>query len=294
MSDEREMTVVESAPETRTVSYAGWSANDLEALRQTVAKDCDEAQFKVFVMAAKRLGLDPFARQIVPIVQGGRMTPQTTIDGLRLIAERTRKYGGQLGPFWCGKDGIWHEAWLDDGPPAAAKVAVIRRDFQEPMWGVARFKSYAKGGTWEKLPDVMIAKVAESLALRKAFPNELSGLYTDVEMSVVEADTPHSGSRSVVPESADHSTPSTQPRQRPAAPARSPQAWNPLADKELRQRLTKLGYRTVSQVQEFMATVGQPASRENAFAVLESIEADAEERAHATDLHEAFSGGVRP
>jgi phage recombination protein Bet len=165
-----------------------WSEADLRALKNTVAKGCDDAQFKVFIMACRRLSLDPFARQIVPITQGGGMTPQVTIDGLRLIAQRTGQYGGQIGPQWCGKDGVWHDVWLDDGPPAAARVAVIRRDFREPMWGVARFKSYAKGGTWNQMPDVMIAKVAESLALRKAFPQELSGVYTGEEMEQARAE----------------------------------------------------------------------------------------------------------
>src|SRR5260221_11403917 len=89
MSNESTALVPFAEPQSIGRAY---TQADLDALRKTIAKDCNEAQFKVFVAAFRRLGLDPFARQIGPIVQGARSTPQVTIDGFRLMAEGTRQH----------------------------------------------------------------------------------------------------------------------------------------------------------------------------------------------------------
>ena len=146
----------------------------------------DDDEFDAFVEQAERLELDPFCRQIYAAKkENGRMQILCTIDGLRIVAERSGKYAGQTPAMWCGPDGVWKDVWLGENPPAACKVGVMRSDFSEPLYAVARFDSYNQGTSyWIGMPDIMISKCAEALALRRAFPARLSGCYSDAEINM--------------------------------------------------------------------------------------------------------------
>lgn len=159
----------------------------VQLIKNTLTKDLSNDELSLFIATCNRLHLDPFAKQAYAIKRGGRMQVQVSIDGFRLVAERTQGYQGQSGPFWCGPDGKWVDVWLQRTPPAAAKVGVYRAGFTEPLWGTATWDAYnqANNPIWAKMGAHMLAKCAESLALRRAFPH-LSGIYSPEEMGQAE------------------------------------------------------------------------------------------------------------
>lgn len=178
-----------------------YGAEQLQLIRDTFAKGATETEFQMFVEVAKRKGLDILSRQIHLVKRWDRKANreiceiQTGIDGYRLMAERTGRYEGQAGPYWCGDDGVWKDVWLAVDPPRAAKVGVWRTGCREPFWAVALYTEYCQtyqdkasgqlkpNPMWAKMPANQLAKCAEALALRKAFPSEMSGIYTSEEMA---------------------------------------------------------------------------------------------------------------
>ena len=159
-----------------------WTPEQAQLISTTIAPGCSPDELKLFAYACQRTGLDPFSRQIYAIKRGGKMTISSGIDGLRSIAERTGQLDGSSS-YWCGEDGVWVDVWLSSKPPAAAKTIIYRKGCAHPFTATARFADFNAGqGLWSKMPSVMIAKCSEAQALRRAFPADLSGVYSTDEM----------------------------------------------------------------------------------------------------------------
>lgn len=180
---------------------SGWTKEQQELIKATVAKGTTDDEFSLFLYTCKKTGLDPLIKQIHAVkrwdsqLQREAMAIQVGIDGYRLTAQRTLEMDGQDGPFWCTEDGEWKDVWTSVKPPAAAKVVVYRKGHSHPYVGIARYEAYVQkkkdglpNSFWARMPDGQLAKCAEALALRKAFPNELGGTHTEDELAHAAGD----------------------------------------------------------------------------------------------------------
>lgn len=182
---------------TSQSSIAHFTPEQHKVLQEQLAPKCSPSELQYFIEVCKITNLSPFTREIYAISRETwnpetqrkepKMSIQVSIDGLRKRAANSGYYDGST-TFWCGEDGKWLEVWLKSTPPSAAKTVVYRKGCGQPFTAVARFDAYKQdfkgklSGLWEKMPDIMIGKCSEALALRKAFPEQTAGLYASEEM----------------------------------------------------------------------------------------------------------------
>jgi phage recombination protein Bet len=170
-----------------------------QIIRDSFANGASDTEFALLMEVARSRRLNPLMRQIhfVKRWDSGKgrevWSVQVSIDGLRAVAERTGLYAGQDEPEFVEEP---------DGTLKLCKVRVYRKDWPRPAVGVAHWSEYVQtirdratgkerpAAMWARMPHVMLAKCAESLALRKAFPEDASGLYTTEEMGQAERDLP--------------------------------------------------------------------------------------------------------
>lgn len=157
--------------------------DQISLIKQTVCKEATDTELKLFLYHCTRTGLDPLAKQIYFQKRRNRKTGKdditimTGIDGYRLVADRTGQYAGNDDPVFD-----------DEENPKKATVTVYKvvSGIRCPFSATARWDQYfpgdMQGFMWRKMPHLMLGKCAEALALRKAFPNEISGIYTKEEM----------------------------------------------------------------------------------------------------------------
>ncbi len=157
------------------------SPDQVDLIKRTIAKGATDDELKLFLYQCEKRGLDPLSRQIYfqkrKTKTGEQMTILTAIDGYRLIADRTGKYAGNDEPIYDNER---------SPSKATSTVYKIVGTIRCPFTATARWHQYYPGDQsgfmWNKMPHLMLGKCAEALALRKAFPEELGGLYIDEEM----------------------------------------------------------------------------------------------------------------
>lgn len=161
----------------------------IDLLKNTICKGVTNEEFQIFTYACQRTGLDPFMKQIHAVKRPDKrlgrdvMSIQTGIDGYRLIAERTKKYS----------PGREYTYQYNDKGELVSSTAYIKKMTPDGTWhevsATAFYIEYVQtkyDGTptqfWAKMKHNQLGKCAEALALRKAFPADLSGIYTTEEM----------------------------------------------------------------------------------------------------------------
>lgn len=169
--------------DTKVTKYNNLDQDQIDLIKRTIAKNATNDELNLFLYYCNKTGLDPLAHQIWFIKMNGQLNIQVSIDGLRLVAERSGLYAGQDGAVFTIEE-------INDKEDLRCDVTVYKFSLSGVRYPVATGTAYlseysSNNPLWKTKPRVMLSKVAESLALRKGFPLELSGIYTPEEFSNV-------------------------------------------------------------------------------------------------------------
>jgi len=164
---------------TEAVATRAVTPGELELVKRTVANGATDAELKLFLYDCARQGVHPLDKLLHFTKRGGKYTPVTSIDLMRIRAAETAEYAGSDDAEFPGT-GL--------GTPEWARVTVWRfvQGQRCAFTATARWSEYypgdQSGHMWKKMPHTMLAKCAEALALRKGFPRQLAGLYAKEEL----------------------------------------------------------------------------------------------------------------
>jgi len=169
---------------TRDTKEISITSEQVELIRKTVAKDATDDELKLYFYDCQRRGVHPLDKLIHFTKRSGRYTPVTSIDFMRTRAHESNECAGIDDAVFSGDGGSRN---------FTATVTVYRmvQGARCPFAATARWTEYYPGegqftGVWDKMPHTMLGKCAEALALRRAFPAQLSGLYEVSELDQAE------------------------------------------------------------------------------------------------------------
>lgn len=178
----KEVAIVEEASITPAEIRDGqiiFTQKHIALIKSQIAPTATQSEFELFLMMARRMRLDPLLRQLYFIKYKDKVSYVTSIDSYRIIAHRTEQFAGTDEPMYT------YDPSAQNKKPTHCSIVVYRL-VQGIRCGFAakvKFSEYdTNQNNWAKMPETMIAKVAEAHALRKAFPQDLAGVYTQEEM----------------------------------------------------------------------------------------------------------------
>jgi len=169
------------------------TSEQLALIKQTIAKDATPVELELFLYDNARRGVHPLDKLLHFTKRSGKYTPVTSIDFMRSRAAMTGDYAGQDNVIFSGPPMT---------PEFTATVTVFRLVHEQrcAFTATARWSEYKpdQDFMWRKMPHTMLGKCAEALALRKGFPQELSGLYEAAEMDQAERQQVDTGTGEIV------------------------------------------------------------------------------------------------